>query len=56
MYINSSLLQNAHTQARFWPKCLWSITDYLQPPAEMHLSIDKDANTFFFFKYSSGHK
>lgn len=55
MYINLSPLQKAHIEAKFWNKCLWSITGYIQPLAEIHLNIDKDANTSYIF-FSSGHK
>lgn len=46
MYINSSLLKNAHIQAKFWTR-LYSITGYIQPLAEIHLNIDNDADNIY---------
>lgn len=51
IYINSSLLLNAHIQAKFWTKCLLSATAYVWPLTEIHLNIDKAANTIFIYSF-----
>lgn len=51
MCINSSLLQNTHTQAMFWPKCFWSVTQYLQPLAEILLPTDKNTKAFLLLLF-----